>query len=93
EVAGALTAGAGVDAALERYRRRHRRELALHHLQMSDFAGGRALNPFERMLHRAAVRDPKTAGMMHELASRGAPLDRIMRPRRLARAAVMATGR
>ncbi|MDX6726314.1 MAG: hypothetical protein QOK49_1119 [Baekduia sp.] len=93
EVAGALTAGAGVDAALERYRYRHRRQLALHHLQMSDFAGGRALNPFERMLHRAAVRDPKTAGMMHELASRGAPLDRIMRPQRLARAAVMATGR
>ncbi|HEV7749969.1 MAG TPA: NAD(P)/FAD-dependent oxidoreductase [Baekduia sp.] len=90
EVAGPLTAGTDPDPALERYRRRHRRQLALHHLQMSDFAGGRDLNPFERGLHRAATRDPRTATMMAELASRAEPLDRVMRPGRLARAALAA---
>jgi 2-polyprenyl-6-methoxyphenol hydroxylase-like FAD-dependent oxidoreductase len=89
-VAGPLTAGTDVDAGLERYRRRHRRTLALHHAQMSDFASGRALNPFERALHRGAVRDPETARMMHELAARGEPLDRVLRPRRVARALVAA---
>ncbi|MCW3024344.1 MAG: NAD(P)/FAD-dependent oxidoreductase, partial [Conexibacter sp.] len=70
--------------------RRHRRHLALHHLQMSDFAGGRDLNPVERGLHRAATRDPRTATMMAELASRAEPLERVMRPGRLARAALAA---
>jgi 2-polyprenyl-6-methoxyphenol hydroxylase-like FAD-dependent oxidoreductase len=90
ELAGAITAGVDVDPALERYHRVHRRQLALHHLQMSDFAGGRDLNPFERTLHRVAARDPETARMMSELAARGEPLDRVMRPRRLARVARLA---
>jgi 2-polyprenyl-6-methoxyphenol hydroxylase-like FAD-dependent oxidoreductase len=93
ELAGAVTAGVDPDPALERYRRTHRRQLALHHLQMSDFAGGRELNAFERALHRAAARDDRTAAMMAELAARGAPLDRIMRPRRMARVAMVAVTR
>jgi 2-polyprenyl-6-methoxyphenol hydroxylase-like FAD-dependent oxidoreductase len=93
ELAGPLTAGTDPDPALERYRRVHRRQLALHHLQMSDFAGGRELNRFERAMHRAATRDPQTATMMAEVAARAEPLDQIMRPRRMARAAVMAVAR
>jgi 2-polyprenyl-6-methoxyphenol hydroxylase-like FAD-dependent oxidoreductase len=93
ELAGALTAGTGVDAALDRYRRKHRRRLALHHQQMSDFAGGRALNGLERALHRAATRDPQTAALMADVAARAQPLDRIMRPRRVARAVAMAVTR
>jgi 2-polyprenyl-6-methoxyphenol hydroxylase-like FAD-dependent oxidoreductase len=93
ELAGPLTAGTDPDPALERYRRVHRRQLALHHLQMSDFAGGRELNALERVMHRAATRDPQTATMMAEVAARAQPLDRIMRPRRMARAAVMAVAR
>jgi 2-polyprenyl-6-methoxyphenol hydroxylase-like FAD-dependent oxidoreductase len=93
EVAGPLTAGTDPDPALHRYRRRHRRELALHHLQMADYAHGRNLNAFERAIHRAATRDPQTAAMMADVAARAEPLDRIMRPRRVARALAMAVTR
>jgi menaquinone-9 beta-reductase len=93
ELAGPLTAGTDPDPALDRYRRRHRRHLALHHLQMSDFAGGRDLNLLERAMHRAATRDVKTATLMAQLAARSEPLQDVMRPSRVARAAVMAVTR
>lgn len=93
ELAGALTADADPDPALERYRRRHRRGLALHHLQTSDFASGREMNLLERTMHRAATRDPQTAAMMADLAARAEPLDRIMKPHRVARALAMAVAR
>jgi 2-polyprenyl-6-methoxyphenol hydroxylase-like FAD-dependent oxidoreductase len=86
ELAGALTAGADPDPALERYRRKHRRGLALHHMQTSDFARGREMNVMERAMHRAATRDPQTAAMMADVAARAEPLDRIMKPRRMVRA-------
>jgi 2-polyprenyl-6-methoxyphenol hydroxylase-like FAD-dependent oxidoreductase len=86
ELAGALTANADPDPALERYRRKHRRGLALHHLQTSDFARGREMNILERTMHRAATHDPQTAAMMAAVAGRAEPLDRIMKPRRMARA-------
>ncbi len=93
ELAGALTAGTDPDPALERYRRKHRRGLALHHLQTSDFASGREMNVLERAMHRAATRDPQTAAMMADVAARADPLDRIMKPRRMARAMAMAVTR
>jgi 2-polyprenyl-6-methoxyphenol hydroxylase-like FAD-dependent oxidoreductase len=93
ELAGALTASTDPDPALERYRRRHRRELALHHLQTSDFASGREMNILERAMHRAATRDPQTAAMMADVAARAEPLDRIMKPRRVARAMAVAVAR
>ena len=93
ELAGALTAGADPDPALERYRRKHRRGLALHHLQTSDFSSGREMNVLERAMHRAATRDPQTAAMMADVAGRAEPLDRIMKPRRMARALAMAVAR
>jgi 2-polyprenyl-6-methoxyphenol hydroxylase-like FAD-dependent oxidoreductase len=90
EVAGPLTAGTDPDPALERYHRRHRRELLGHHLQMADFSGGRALNVLERSMHRAATRDAKTAAVMAAVAARAEPIDRIMRPARVARALAVA---
>jgi 2-polyprenyl-6-methoxyphenol hydroxylase-like FAD-dependent oxidoreductase len=93
ELAGALTAGADPDPALERYRRRHRRELALHHLQTSDFSTGREMNILERTMHRAATRDAQTAAMMADVAARAEPLDRIMKPRRMARAMAIGLAR
>jgi 2-polyprenyl-6-methoxyphenol hydroxylase-like FAD-dependent oxidoreductase len=90
EVAGPLTAGTDPDPALDRYRRKHRRELMLHHLQMSDFATGRPLNFVERAMHRAATRDPATAKVMASLAARGEPLDRVLRPGPVARAVAVA---
>jgi 2-polyprenyl-6-methoxyphenol hydroxylase-like FAD-dependent oxidoreductase len=93
ELAGPLTAGTDPDPALERYHRTHRRRLAGHHLQMADFATGRKLNVLERRMHGAATRDPQTAAMMAEIAARAEPLDRIMTPRRLARAMAMSVAR
>jgi flavin-dependent dehydrogenase len=93
EIAGPLLAGTDVDEGLERYRRRHRRFLRGHHLMMSDYASGRRMNPMERMIHRAAVRDPETARLSHEIGARERPITQIMRPSRLARAAVMAARR
>jgi flavin-dependent dehydrogenase len=90
EIAGPLLADGDVDAALRRYARRHRKVLMGHHLMMSDFANGRRMNPIERMLHRAAVRDPETARLTHDIGARDRPVTRVMRPGRLARAAVMA---
>jgi hypothetical protein len=65
----------------------------LHHLQMADYAHGRDLNVLERAMHRAATRDPQTAEMMAAVAARAEPLDRIMKPRRMARAMAMAVAR
>jgi 2-polyprenyl-6-methoxyphenol hydroxylase-like FAD-dependent oxidoreductase len=93
EIAGPLLAGTDVDEGLERYRRRHRRFLLGHHLMMSDYASGRRMNPLERMIHRAAVRDPETARLTHEIGARERPITQIMRPSRVARAAVMAATR
>ncbi|WCB96625.1 3-(3-hydroxy-phenyl)propionate/3-hydroxycinnamic acid hydroxylase [Baekduia alba] len=93
ELAGAFCAGVDPDPALERYRRTHRRRLALHHLQMADFATGRELNPLERTMHRAAARDPRTAKVMAKVAARSEPLERALRPRDVARAAVVAMAR
>ncbi|HWH96502.1 MAG TPA: NAD(P)/FAD-dependent oxidoreductase [Baekduia sp.] len=93
ELAGAFCAGVDPDPALERYRRIHRRQLALHHFQMSDFANGRELNAVERALHRAAARDDRTAQVMAGVAARAEPLDRVLRPRAIARAALVAATR
>jgi hypothetical protein len=60
---------------------------------MSDYASGRRMNPVERMIHRAAVRDPQTARLTHEIGARERPITHVMRPSRMARAAVMAVRR
>jgi 2-polyprenyl-6-methoxyphenol hydroxylase-like FAD-dependent oxidoreductase len=86
ELAGPLTAGTDVDDGLARYRRRHRRFMAGHHMMMSDFASGRPMNAFERTLFRAAARDRRTAALVHQVGARVEPLDRLMRPARVARA-------
>ncbi len=54
-----VAGGEGLDAGLRRYRRRHLLRLGPHHLMLSDIASGRPPTAFERMLYRAAARDPK----------------------------------
>lgn len=93
ELAGAFTAGTDPDPALERYRRRHRRMLLGHHMMMCDFSTGRDLNPFERLLFRGAAHDERTAALMSDVAARRVPFDRIMTPRRTARAVAMGAAR
>src|SRR3954468_20237114 len=59
EVGDALTAGApdeAVDAGIERYRKRHRRELMGHFMITSDYATGRRFSPFEHLLFGGAAR-------------------------------------
>jgi flavin-dependent dehydrogenase/pimeloyl-ACP methyl ester carboxylesterase len=52
---------ADLDAGIERYRKRHRRELLGHFLMTSDYSTGRRFNPIERMLFSAAARDGRVA--------------------------------
>jgi menaquinone-9 beta-reductase len=57
----ALQGSESLEQGLERYRRRHRRELAGHAFFIHDYATGRKLNPAERLMFSAAARDPKMA--------------------------------
>ena len=70
ETADAVVGGGEVDEALERYRRRHARELSLHHLMLCDTASGRRMLAPERAFFRAAARDPKVASALEGVGSR-----------------------
>jgi menaquinone-9 beta-reductase len=73
EVGDSLAAGssdAELDAAVDRYRRRHRRELFGHYLLTSDYSTGRRMNPMERLLFSAGAKDAKTANGFLAFGSR-----------------------
>jgi flavin-dependent dehydrogenase len=74
-----------LDAALERYRRAHRRRLLPHHLMISDLASGRPINPFERKLYRAAAGDHVVRRVFTAVGSRRNSPARMLDPRVLAR--------
>jgi flavin-dependent dehydrogenase len=57
ETADALVGGGDLDAALESYRRVHKKRLGPHHFLISDIASARRANPMERALYRAASTD------------------------------------
>ena len=85
ELAGALLGGGDVDAALDRYRRRHRKALAGHHMLIADYASGRSFSPVERVMFRAATRDGETARLMHFYGNRMITPGQLFRPRNVAR--------
>jgi hypothetical protein len=87
ETSGALDDREQLDAALERYRRLHRRRLLGHFLTISDLAGGRPLNPFERRLFRAAARDRVVRSAFERVGSRRSSPASMLDPRVLARLA------
>ncbi len=87
---GPLATGGDVDAALERYRRTHRRRLAGHHFLIADYASGRRFSPVERLLFRAAARDPWAARQLHAFGNRMIGPGRLFTPRTLARMALAA---
>jgi 2-polyprenyl-6-methoxyphenol hydroxylase-like FAD-dependent oxidoreductase len=89
--APALLGAGDLDAALRRYRRRHFRSLAPHHLQMVDFAGGRPANLLERMMWRAAAGDEKVLRRVEKLASRRAQPASVLAPGNLLRAVLAST--
>lgn len=80
EVAEALTdtpSADTIDAAVERYRKHHRRQLLGHYLITSDYSTGRRFTPFERTLMGAAARDDELADLLHAFGARSIrPLDR-----------------
>ncbi len=76
---------ASLDAALERYRKLHRKRLFGHYSMISDIASGRPLNPIERRIYRAATRDEAVREMVIRVGSRELPPSRMFSPRMLAR--------
>jgi flavin-dependent dehydrogenase len=87
ELKGALSSDRDIDIALHRYRKRHRRALALHHWLICDYSTGRPLSPVERMLFVAGTRDQHVARALASLLNRMATPQRILTPSLLARAA------
>lgn len=75
-----------LDAALERYRRIHRRRLLGHFLMISDIASGRPINPIERRMYRAAARDRVVRRAFERVGSRRRSPASVLDPRVLARA-------
>jgi 2-polyprenyl-6-methoxyphenol hydroxylase-like FAD-dependent oxidoreductase len=69
-VAPALLRGEALDRGLARYRRRHAWGLNGHARLMVDFATGRRLNGFERMLFSACARDEVLARRFDAFGSR-----------------------
>jgi menaquinone-9 beta-reductase len=85
ETATALTAQGDLDAALDRYRKLHRRRLAPHHLILADVSSGRPMNAFERRMGKVAAHDAVVRQAFEAVGSRREPPASIFRPRVLAR--------
>jgi flavin-dependent dehydrogenase len=87
QTAGVLASAERLDAALERYRKLHRRRLLAHFLMTSDIASGRRMTPVERALFRAAARDSVVRGAFEQVGSRVRSPTSMLAPRMLARIA------
>lgn len=86
-VAPALAGDADLDDALGSYRARHRRELAAHHLVISDYSRGRGFRTAEKMMFAAGARDAEMARRMHLFAGRVIGVHEALSPAALAKAA------
>jgi hypothetical protein len=85
EVAPALSGAGALDAALERYRVRHRKALGGHYFTTSDYSTGRRFSPVEKLLFSTAAKDPATARRLYAMGSRSAPVSYALGPRPMAR--------
>jgi len=81
----ALQGNESLEQGLERYRRRHGRELRGHAFFIHDYATGRKMNPAERLMFSAAARDPKAAELVEAFGTRKLRPEQMM-PRALPRA-------
>ena len=90
EEVGDTLAGRGTDAqldtAIERYRKRHRRELLGHFVATSDYATGRRFNAVERVLFAGAAKDAKAAEGFFAIGSRSVRTNDPLFARTIARA-------
>jgi menaquinone-9 beta-reductase len=80
EVGPALREGAGLDRALARYARRHRRAIAGHNRIYTIFSRGRRLAPPEKLAFRAAPRDEVLAGRILTFSERWIGPRQILTP-------------
>jgi 2-polyprenyl-6-methoxyphenol hydroxylase-like FAD-dependent oxidoreductase len=87
ETADALVGGGDLDAALDSYRKVHRRRLGLHHFLLSDIASARPANPLERAMYRSAVTDDEVYGTFEGIGSRRRSPATLFAPATLARMA------
>jgi menaquinone-9 beta-reductase len=85
ETGDAVLGNRDLDAALSGYSKTFFRRLAPHHLQIADFSTGRGLRANERLVFRAAARDPVVAAGVEEVVSRREPAWRMLDPRPLPR--------
>jgi menaquinone-9 beta-reductase len=85
ETAAPLRRGVGVDAALTRYAKRHRRALSGHNFFINDFSRAREMNPAERLVFKAAANDAVLAERFHAYGSRSIPPSRFFTPRTIGR--------
>lgn len=69
-VAPALRGKEPLQRGLDRYRRRHARELRMHAYTINDFSTGRRIQPPERFFFAAAARDEEVAVKFDALAAR-----------------------
>lgn len=95
-VTPALRGAEPLQSGLNRYRRRHRKELRGHSYLVNDYATGRPISRVERTLFSAAARDPRVATAFDELGTRRVKPGRMMArtlPRALAVNARHAMGR
>lgn len=68
-----------LDQGLDRYRRRHAKELRGHAFLIHDYANGRRFNPIERLTFSAAARDPKAAELFDLFGTRQKRAEEVMR--------------
>ena len=85
ETGAALVGGGDLDAALECYRRVHRRRLGPHHFVISDIASARPANPVERAMYRQAAVDDDVYRTFEAIGSRRRSPATLFAPRTLAR--------
>src|SRR5436305_3335318 len=69
-VTPALLGSDSLERGLQRYRRTFRRRLGGHARMIHDYAGGRKLNPGERLLFSAAPRDARLAALTEAFGTR-----------------------
>jgi flavin-dependent dehydrogenase len=69
-VSPALRGEEALEKGLKRYRRLHKRKLGGHAYMIHDYATGRKVNGGEKMLFKAASRDPKLASRFDAFATR-----------------------
>jgi flavin-dependent dehydrogenase len=87
ETADALVGDGDLDAALESYRRVHRKRLGPHHFLIADIASGRPANPLERKMYRAAVDDDDVFHAFEAIGARRESPATLFRPKTLLRLA------